>query len=143
MTSCRLYGDVKGASGLLIQKGSNKIDAKDPSARRAIVIRPTRMDAGIAANKRPIVHGESVRVRRVGDKIHRLKYLAGCGLVLDQPGPAFGVVLTVVSRNLPDSAIVPSRSMISHPPRSLVERDHEFRRPCSGIHSKNSTQPEG
>jgi len=44
---------------------SDQIDPKNPSGGRAIVGRPSRMDASVAANKRPVVHGESVRVRRV------------------------------------------------------------------------------
>ena len=43
------------------RRKSDQVDPKDPPARRAIVIRPARMDARIAANKRPIVHGEWVR----------------------------------------------------------------------------------
>src|SRR5689334_15937130 len=98
------------------------------------------MNARVAADKRPIVHSESVRVARVGSEVHRLQHLAGCGIVLDQARPAFGVVFAIVSSYLPDGAVIPRHGVVPHPARSLVERDHEFRLPCRGIDPKKSTE---
>src|SRR5207244_4403366 len=104
---------------------------------RAVVVRPTGMDAGITANQRPVVHGESVRVRGAWSEVDGLQHPTGSGIVFDQTGPAFGVVLTIIAGDLPDGAVVPRRGVVAIPARSLVERDQEFRRPCGGIHAKN------
>jgi hypothetical protein len=56
-TAVATYGE-----GVLVRV-SDEIDPKDPSARRAIEIRPSGMNPGVAADKSPIVHGESMRVR--------------------------------------------------------------------------------
>ena len=68
---------------LLAPGVSDQVDPEDPSARWAIVVRPTGMNAGVAADKRSVVHSESVRVTRVGSEVHRLQHLAGGGVVLD------------------------------------------------------------
>src|SRR5215472_10239793 len=41
---------------------SDEIDPKNPSGRRAVVVGPIRMDAGVAADQRPLVHCQPVRV---------------------------------------------------------------------------------
>src|SRR5438128_1397326 len=110
--------------------------------RRAVVVRPTGMDAGVTADQRPIVHGEPVRVGGAWSEVDGLQHPAGSGIVLDQTGPAFGIVLTVVAGDLPDGAVVPCRGMVTIPARSLIERDQEFRQPRAGIHAKNPPQPE-
>ncbi len=56
----------------------HEIDPEDPTSCWTIVIRPARMNAGIAANEGAIVHGKSVRIGRAGNELHRLKHFAVC-----------------------------------------------------------------
>ena len=87
------------------------------------------MDPGVATDQRTVVYGESVWVRGTRGELRRLEYLAGCGFVPDQTGPAFGVVMAIVSRNQPNRAVVPCDAVVSGPSRNLIERDEEFRLP--------------
>jgi hypothetical protein len=42
---------------------SDEVNPENPPARRAVVVRPSGMDAGVTANERSVVHDQSVRVR--------------------------------------------------------------------------------
>src|SRR5258708_5869043 len=79
-----------------------EIDPEDPTSCWTIVIRPARMNAGIAANEGAIVHGKSVRIGRAGNELHRLKHSAGGGVILHQGGTSLREVLAVISHQLPD-----------------------------------------
>jgi len=51
------------------------------------------MDAGVATDQRPIVHGESMRVGGVGCEIHDLEYFARRPVVFDQARLVVGIDL--------------------------------------------------
>src|ERR1700693_2314979 len=100
------------------------------------------MDAGIATDQRSGVYGEPVGIARVWFKIRRLQHAPGSGIVLDERGPVIGIVLTIVTDDLPDAAVVPGDRVIPRLLRSLVERNHKFRFPGVRIDTQNCTQPE-
>lgn len=54
---------------VVIPWASNEIDPEDPPGRRAVVVRPAGMNAGIATNQRPVVHCEPVRIGGIWLKI--------------------------------------------------------------------------
>src|SRR5438270_69269 len=80
----------------------HEIDPEDPTSCWTIVIRPARMNAGIAANEGAIMHGKSVRIGRAGNELHRLKHFASGGVILHQGGTSLCEVLAVISNQLPD-----------------------------------------
>src|SRR5690349_24036253 len=100
------------------------------------------MDAGIATDERPFVHGEPVGIARVRFKIGRLQNAAGCGIVLDESGPVLGMTFGIVADDLPDGAVVPGDRVISRLFRRLVERNQELRLPGGRIDTDNGAQPE-
>jgi hypothetical protein len=73
-------------------------------------------------------------------KINHLQHFAARGVVLHQTGTAFLVVMTVVSNNLPDGAVVPGYAVDPHPLRSLKERNEELRLPRGRIHPQNAAK---
>src|ERR1022692_461298 len=108
---------------------SDEVDLEDPARRWTIVVGPARMDAGIATDQLAVVHRKAVRVAGVRNEVHRLEHLASRGIVPHQARPVLTVSLTVVADDLPDTSVVPCNAVVTHPIRSLVERDQEFRLP--------------
>src|SRR5437899_2908245 len=81
---------------------SDKVDSEDPAGCGTIVVRPARMNAGIATDQLSVVHYKPVRVTGVWNEVHRLQHLARRGFVPHQTRPALTVTLTVVADDLPD-----------------------------------------
>src|SRR5439155_369928 len=67
---------------------------------------------------------------------------AGRGVVPHQTRTVITVPLTFVAYDLPDGPIVPGNAVVTHPIRSLVERDHEFRLPSLGVDTKITAKPQ-
>src|SRR5271155_4254827 len=101
---------------------SNQIDPKDPAARRAVVIRPPGMDAGITTDQGPVMHRKAVRVGGIGQKVDRLEHLTVLRIVLYEFRPVIAIAFAVVSNDLPNGAIVPRDRVISRFFRRLIER---------------------
>jgi len=99
------------------------------------------MDAGIATDQCPVVHCETVGIARVWFKIRRLQHAPGCGIVLDESGPVIGIMLTIVTDDLSDAAVVPGDRVIPRLLRSLVERNNKLRLPGLRIETENCAQP--
>src|ERR1022692_2575826 len=121
---------------------SDEVDLEDPARRWTIVVGPARMDAGIATDQLAVEHRQAVRVAGVRNEVHRLQHLAGRGFVPHETGPVLAVARTVVAGNLPDGAVVPCDAVVTHPIRSLVERDQKFRLPSLGVNAKIPAQPQ-
>src|SRR5205809_1083327 len=100
------------------------------------------MDAGITTDQLAVVHGKPVRVAGVRSEVHRLQYVAGRGFVPHQTGPILAVLFAVIADNLPDGSAVPCDAVVTHPIRSLVERDQEFRLPSLGVDAKIAAKPQ-
>src|SRR5215469_3160483 len=120
---------------------SDQLDSKDPARRRAVVHNPVRMDAGVAANQRAVVHGEPMRVTGIWREIHCLEHAPRCGVILDERRPVVGMIFAIVTDDLPDAAVVPRDRVITWLVRRLVERDHEFWLPRVRVDTENCAQP--
>src|SRR5215469_167364 len=68
--------------------------------------------------------------------------MTGCRIILDESRPVFGIVLGIVTDDLPDDAIVPGDRVIARFIRRLIERNHKFRLPGVRIDTNNRAQPE-
>src|SRR5437016_5779984 len=81
---------------------SDKVNLEDPAGSGTVVVRPTRMDTGIATDQLPVVHRQAMRVAGIRKEVRCLQHLASRGFVPHQTRPVLRIPLTVVAHDLPD-----------------------------------------
>src|SRR5277367_5262892 len=104
---------------------SSQIDTENPTGGRAVVRGPSRVNAGVATDHRSVVHRETVRIGGTGGEVRGLEHLPGRRFVPDQAGASLGVIMTVISGDQPDGAVIPCDAVVARPSGNTVERDEE------------------
>src|SRR5690606_2789048 len=120
----------------------DQLDLEYVSAERAVVHRPARVNAGIAAVHFPFVYLEPVRIRTARLEIEAGQSLSGLRVVLVEAEPSLRVTAALqVSGDQPDVAVLVERHVVMVLRR--VVRDHELGLPARRIHAQDAAQPRG
>src|SRR5439155_22446573 len=111
---------------------SEQVDAEDVAVRRALVLGPARVDAGVAPVGRAVVPRDAVRIRIGLGELHDLERLPGRDVVFDETR-AFLVAGHHQDRVLHVRDAVRARHAVG---------DQEFRLPRLRVDAQNAAQPE-
>src|SRR6478609_3919081 len=85
---------------------SNHFYTENPSHAGAVLVRPARVVAGIAADKGALVKAKAMRIAGAGLQSHLFQYFASLWVIFGHTLYALGIGAAAAGRGEPDEALI-------------------------------------